>query len=164
MSGQGDEVLATVGVSPVRLGLATLVQGAIGVLLVAIALTSPPAGAGWRLVLLAAGAAALWNGWGLWKTGRRRLVLTRTALSDDTGVRLCTIAEVEAVARGVFALKPARGFALTLKAPAPRAWVPGLWWRIGRRLGVGGVTSAAETRLMAEIIEALLAERRGGRR
>jgi hypothetical protein len=147
----------------VRLWVGTIVQGALGVLLIVVALSAPPAGAGWLLVLLAAGAAALWNAWGLWKTRRRRLVLTREALSDDTGVRLCAIADVESVARGVFALKPARGFALTLKAPAPRAWVPGLWWRIGARLGVGGVTSAAEARLMAEMIEVLLAERRAGR-
>jgi hypothetical protein len=42
-------------------------------------------------------------------------------------------------------------------------WVPGLWWRIGRSVGVGGMTGAAETKMMAEMIEAMIAVRRARR-
>jgi hypothetical protein len=46
---------------------------------------------------------------------------------------------------------------LRLSDKAPRAWYPGLWWRMGRRVGIGGVTSAAQTKAMAEIIAAMIA-------
>lgn len=159
MNAKTGEVLATLGVSSARLALGTVGQAALGALLIAVAVTAPTPGIGWRLLLLGLGAFAVWNAWELWKAGRRRLILTRESLSDDEGRQLCAIADVASVSRSVFAMKPARGFALTLRSPAPRAWVPGLWWRVGRRLGVGGVTSAIETRLMAETIEALLARR-----
>ena len=41
----------------------------------------------------------------------------------------------------------------------PRRWWPGLWWSLGNRVGVGGVTSAAHTKAMAEIISAMIAQR-----
>jgi hypothetical protein len=39
------------------------------------------------------------------------------------------------------------------------AWVPGLWWRIGKRVGVGGVTPSQPARYMAEVMSAMILER-----
>jgi hypothetical protein len=89
----------------------------------------------------------------------RRLELTREALCDDQGRVLTTVANIRSVDRGVFALKPSSGFRLVLNAPGSSAWAPGLWWRIGRNLGVGGVTSGAEGKYMAEVVAAMIAER-----
>jgi hypothetical protein len=44
---------------------------------------------------------------------------------------------------------------------AGRRWQPGLWWRLGKRVGVGGVAPGHQTKAMAQIIEALLAEANG---
>lgn len=53
---------------------------------------------------------------------------------------------------------------LRLTRTQPRAWVPGLYWRIGGdRLAIGGgATNPAETRNMADRIGLLLAERTNG--
>ena len=45
---------------------------------------------------------------------------------------------------------------LKTKTPAARRWEPGLWWRIGRRIGVGGVTPASQSKVMADLISARL--------
>lgn len=153
------EVLVSIGASRPRLVVGVGMQVVLGALLVWVAMAHPPETLGWRLFLLAAGGVALWSAYASWLAGQRKITLTREALTDSSGAVLCRIEEIREVARGVFAFKPARGFSLVLKRPQKGGWAPGLWWRIGRRVGVGGMTGAAETRLMAEILEALLAER-----
>ena len=61
--------------------------------------------------------------------------------------------------RGTFAFKPSNGFLLRTATKQPRLWKPGLYWRMGRRIGVGGITRAAEAKLMADVIAVRLAER-----
>ncbi len=141
--------LITLRPSPPRLWFSVLSLGALGALMVWIALAHPPADLAWRVLLLLGGAAI---GWGAYRIVR---------LQDRALVR--RVDEIEALNRGVFAVKPARGFALALSRRGPRMWVPGLWWRIGRSVGVGGMTGAAETKMMAEMIEAMIAVRRSRR-
>ncbi len=160
-SADEHKVLVRVSASRGRLTAGTGLQILLGALLVWIAMARPPADVGWRLFLLAVGILALWSAIRTWRAGQLSLELTRAALRDSAGTELCRIDEIRRVDRGVFAFKPARGFALLLVRSRRRAWVPGLWWRVGRRIGVGGTTAAAETRLMAEIIDELLAERQG---
>lgn len=151
-----NQVLLELRPSLPRLWFAVVVQGALGVLLLWVALAHPPADLVWRVFLFVGGGLMAWSAVTLAKRADRRLVLTREALLDSGGGEVCKIDQIRAVRRGVFSFKPARGFALILDAGKPRAWVPGLWWRAGRRVGVGGVTGAAETRLLAETIEALI--------
>ncbi len=153
------DVLVSIGASRPRLVVGVGMQILLGAILIWVAAAHPPETIGWQLFLLAAGGAALWSAYASWAAGRRHLTLTRETLADSSGAVLCRIEDIREVSRGVFAFKPARGFSLVLKRPHKGAWAPGLWWRIGRRVGVGGMTGAAETRLMAEMIEALLAER-----
>jgi hypothetical protein len=86
-------------------------------------------------------------------------LLTEAALIDSRDGEICRIDDIAQLNRGVFAVKPARGFVLSLSGAPGRHWVPGLWWRIGRSVGVGGMTGAAETKLMAEMIEAMVMTR-----
>jgi hypothetical protein len=55
-------------------------------------------------------------------------------------------------------MKPSNGFTVVMETKQPRAWAPGLWWRVGRRVGVGGVTGASQTKFMAEQIALRLAQ------
>ena len=87
------------------------------------------------------------------------LELTRQELRDTTGAVLARMDEVEALDRGMFAFKPSNGFLMRLNITKPRAWRPGLWWSLGSRVGVGGMTPAHEAKFMAEVIASLLAER-----
>jgi hypothetical protein len=154
-----DTPLFTLRPSAPRLWFSVVALGALGALMLWIALAQPPSALGWRVFLLLGGAGICWNAWRLVELRERALVLTREALIDTRYGEVCRIGEIEQLNRGVFAVKPARGFALALSARRGRQWVPGLWWRIGRSVGVGGMTGAAETKLMAEMIEAMLMTR-----
>ena len=85
--------------------------------------------------------------------------LTETDLQDSSGMVLAQIDDVRSVQRGTFAFKPSNGFTPVLKIKKPRAWLLGLWWRIGRRVGVGGVTSAGQAKFMAERINMMIKEK-----
>ena len=141
------------------LGVGMLV--ALGGFLVAIALARPPEALGWRLFLLVAGGGALWLGWRMWAASARGLVLTEEGLREagEGGRWVAPVEAVAGVERGAFAFKPSNGFSLRMRAPGPRAWVPGVWWRVGRRVGVGGVLRAGEARAAADMIH-LMAEGR----
>ena len=77
-------------------------------------------------------------------------------MRDSSGTVLARIDEIRSVVRGTFALKPSNGFTLVLNSKKPRAWMPGLWWRLGRRVGVGGVTNAGQAKFMAERISMMI--------
>ena len=84
---------------------------------------------------------------------------TRHELRDSAGGVLARMDEVTGLERGMFAFKPSNGFLLRLDTKKPRAWRPGLWWSLGSRIGVGGMTPAHQAKFMAEIIATLLAAR-----
>ena len=154
-----DTPLITVKPSPARLWFSVASLGALGALMLWIALAHPPAELGWRVFLLLGGGGIGWGAWRLVSLQDRALVLTQTSLFDTQAGEICRIADIAQINRGVFAVKPARGFALTLATRHQRRWVPGLWWRIGRSVGVGGMTGAVETKLLAEMIEAMVMTR-----
>lgn len=154
-----DTPLFTLKPSPPRLWFSVAALGALGALMLWIALAHPPEALGWRVFLLVAGGGIGWGAWRLVGLQDRALVLTRSALVDTRDGEICRIEEIAQINRGVFAVKPARGFALSLSARKGRHWVPGMWWRFGRSVGVGGMTGAAETKLLAEMIEAMVMTR-----
>ena len=154
----GNEVLATVKASVVRrwIGIGTL--GILGFLLIYVAFAQPPAFT-WQLFLLCVGALALWMADKMRRATERVIELTETELRDSSGAVLAQIGDIESVDRGFFAFKPTHGFLIKMKNPGARAWLPGLWWRVGRRIGVGGVTPGSQTRFMSEMLAAILAQR-----
>ena len=146
-----DGVYATVQASSVRRIFAFGVIGGLGALVIYTALVRPPAVL-WLIVMLVFGCAMLVLAEAMRRATVRVLELTATELRDDTGAVLALLSDVAQVERGAFAFKPSNGFTLVLKTKQPRAWAPGLWWRLGRRVGVGGVTSAGQAKFMAEQI------------
>ena len=122
-----------------------------------MAFAQPPAILTWQAFLVLLGLGCLWFAHRLQLATTRKLHLTETALIDSEGEVLARVEDIVSVNRGMLAIKPSNGFMLLLKDPAPRAWQPGLWWRFGRRVAVGGVTSGGQTRPMADIIAAMIA-------
>lgn len=145
-------IRARLAAPPARRMVATGMIAALGVLILWIAVAHPPAALGWRLFLLAGSAGTLWLAVRLWQATGVVLELTGVELREAGGRRLARIDEIEAVNRGVFALKPSNGFTLVLRAAPGAVWAPGLWWRLGRRVGVGGVTGRFEGRRMADAL------------
>ncbi|SLN73702.1 hypothetical protein ROJ8625_03969 [Roseivivax jejudonensis] len=149
-----DEVLAVVAASAPRRWLGVGSVSTLGALLVGLAFGTP-LGPLWQAGFLLGGIAVLWAAREMWRGTRAILELTREELRERDGAVLARIEEVERVDRSMFAMKPSNGFLLVLNRPRTRAWRPGLWWRLGRRVAVGGVTSGGQTRPMADIIAAL---------
>ncbi len=155
-----DTVLATVAPSTFRRIMAVGMLWVLGALLLYVAFTSPPQVLLWQVVMLAVGVGCLMLGQRVWQATAVSIELTEQGLRDSAGRMLCKIEQMESIERGALAFKPSNGFVIRLTEPGARAWAPGLWWRFGRRLGVGGVTSVHQGKAMADKIAMRLAERR----
>lgn len=157
---EAARTLARITPPPARRWVAIVSVAALGGVTIWVALAHPP-GEVWALLfLLGFGAVTLYLAERLRRATGGALVLTEAGLFDGSGRCLARAEAIVAVNRGVFALKPSNGFVLVLDRAAGFAWEPGLWWRVGRRLGVGGVISGAEGRFMAEMAETLVARRK----
>ena len=156
-----DEVLAVVRASMGRriLGLTSLAL--LGVLLVYVAFSRPPA-LGWQLFLLVVGGGAIWMADAMRRATSSAVELTPRELRDADGTRIALVADIENLDRGFFAFKPSNGLLIKTRTGAARVWRPGLWWRTGRRIGVGGMTPGHQTKFMSEVLAALMVERDGG--
>lgn len=153
-----DGVYARVEASPMRRTSAVTLLFALGGLLLYVALIGG-ATALFTLGLIGGGGLAIWLGTSLFRATAGGLYLTADALCDAKGRVLAKVDDMQAVERGAFAFKPSHGFVVVLKHKAGRAWAPGLWWRMGRRLGIGGVLPSGQTKFMAEVIATWIALR-----
>ena len=156
------EVLMGLRASMGRRVLGVGALAGLGLMLVYLALVQLPS-AGWLFFMLGTGALSLWLAERMWRATGVHLELTREGLRSSDGTMIAPLADVAAVERGVFAFKPSSGFLIRLHGKAPKAWQPGLWWRLGRRVGVGGVTTSSEAKVMAEMMSDLAAARAADR-
>ncbi|MFV0514508.1 MAG: hypothetical protein ACK5MY_12910 [Jhaorihella sp.] len=156
-----NEVLAVLAASRPRRALAAGAVGLAGVGVIYGAVTGSMAPV-WQVLLALGGCAALWGAGRMWRATAGRIELTAAGLRGGDGIRIVPIGEIELLERGPFSAKPSNGFLIRLHRPGRAAWHPGMWWRLGRRVGVGGVSSRAEARVMAERLAGLLAARGPG--
>lgn len=155
-----DEILAVIEASGPRRWLAIAMLVGLGGMLIYLAFTAP-AGFAWQAFLLLFGAGCLWVSHRMNVATKTRLELTRDGFRDSEGALLAEISDIKSVSRGMLAFKPSNGFTLVLsQSKGPARWQPGLWWKFGKRVGVGGVTSGGQTKATAQIIEALIMEQR----
>ncbi len=154
-----DEILTTIRASGPRRAFGVVVLGLLGAFLIYVALGLPGGDLRWQVFLLVFGGLVLWLAHRMWRATGTVIELTEAELRCSDGTVIARVDQIRSLDRGTFAFKPSNGFMLRLSDKAPRAWYPGLWWRLSRRVGVGGVTSAAQTKAMAEIIAAMIAQR-----
>lgn len=131
---------------------------ALGVIMLYLSLVQSP-GPGWQVFMIVFAAASFWMAQRMWNATAHKLELTPDGLRSSDGRMLAPMADVVAVDRGVFAFKPSNGFTVKLSRKGSFAWEPGLWWRVGRRVGVGGVTHRTPAKIMAEMMEMRIARR-----
>ena len=127
----------------------------LGGLMIYVAFATPPAFA-WQMFLLLMGGASLWVGDKMRRATEGWIELTDDARVTHGGEVIARIDDIEKVERGMLAFKPSNGFMIKTKTPAARRWEPGLWWRMGRRIGVGGVTPASQSKVVADLISTKL--------
>lgn len=89
----------------------------------------------------------------------RRIDLTSAGLFEDDGTCVVKLQDVASVERGMLAFKPSNGFVIHTTAPTSPVWRPGLWWRFGTRVGIGGVVSQGQSRFMVDTLEQLVRDR-----
>ncbi|EPX85567.1 hypothetical protein [Salipiger mucosus] len=155
------EELMRAGATLPRRVIGTGTMAGLGLLLLWLVIDKPPEAVIWQVFLIVFGAGALWLAQIMWRATGRQLILTDAALEDSSGAVLVRVENVEKVDRSMFAMKPSNGFLVLLKEPQPRAWQPGLWWRSGRRVAIGGVTAARDTKPMADALSMLVMRHRG---
>ncbi|MEL6645490.1 MAG: hypothetical protein AAFQ79_16285 [Pseudomonadota bacterium] len=156
-----SDILATIHPRPARRWFGIAIQGALGALVISVGLVVSMDHALIKFLILAAGGFLAWGALGLYKATTHHIILTREELRDSAGHLIARVDDIAGIDRGAFAFKPSQGFLVRLNTPLPRHWAPGLWWRVGRYVGVGGVTPAGEGKFMAEMLAALVAERDG---
>ncbi|MEM1363368.1 MAG: hypothetical protein AAGF94_16915 [Pseudomonadota bacterium] len=155
-----QDILALITPSPLRRGIAVFFLAVLAGFLVLLSFRTLGGPVLSLFFLLSMAGLAAWMAARLWQATSVRLELTAEQLQSSTGEVLCRLDEIKSIDRGVFAFKPANGFVLRLKQGGrPRHWSPGLWWRMGRHVGVGGVTSSMEGRHMGELIAKNIADR-----
>ncbi|QFT59250.1 hypothetical protein FIU94_10475 [Sulfitobacter sp. THAF37] len=152
------EILATVQSSAGRRVLGIGCLAVLGVLLIYMAFNSPPA-LPWQVFLILVGAGALWCADAMRRATASRVELTPAVLRDADGTVIARVDQITGIDRGFFAFKPSNGFLLKLDTGGARVWRPGLWWRMGRRVGIGGMTPGSQTKFMSDVLSALLAQK-----
>ncbi|SFR56110.1 hypothetical protein [Litoreibacter janthinus] len=156
-----SEVIAGLIPSAPRRMFGTGVLYGLGFLLFYLVVTQPPQGLHLVFLLIVIGAASVYGGYKMWQVTGRMIELTEEELRLSDGTVIFRMDDVEKVDRSFFAFKPSNGFLVTLKTSHSVSWAPGLWWRFGKRVGVGGLTSGAEGKLMADTLAAMIAMRDG---
>jgi hypothetical protein len=152
------EVLATVQASAGRRAMGICCLGLLGLLLIYMAFMRAPA-LSWQLFLILVGAGSLWVADAMRRATASKLELTPLVLRDADGTVIAQVDQITGIDRGFFAFKPSNGFLLKLGEGGARHWRPGLWWRMGRRVGIGGMTPGSQTKFMADVLAALLAQK-----
>lgn len=141
------------GASPARRWIGVICLIALGV--VFAALVFQPGGVYARLFFLGLAISSFLMADRLRQSTADEIELTKNGLRTSSGLQLVTLKNVRAVERGALAFKPSNGFLVRMHEPEGRGWAPGLWWKRGRMLGVGGVVSGGQARAMAELLTAL---------
>ena len=151
--------LASLTPTPLKRAVSIVVLLLLGGMLVYLAMARPPQSILLQGYLLALGVLVLWLGETMRRATALGLVLFSDRLEDSSGRLICRVDDMAGVERGTFAFKPSNGFVIRTHSRGARHWAPGLWWQMGRRIGVGGVTPAGPAKFMAEMIAAMVAER-----
>lgn len=102
------------------------------------------------MIAIALGAVAL--ALAIWRGRSDSLEWTDAGLIDAAGQVVAARDRILKIDRNPLSLKPSNGFTLQMTDPQPRAWRPGLYWRVGQRVGVGGLTSPVAAKALADRI------------
>ena len=151
--------LASAAASVPRRWMGVGMLALLGGLLLYVALSTPPENVLWQVFLIVLGLASLGLAEKMRRATELSIYLTEAGLHDSAGEVIAPLDQIARIERGTFAFKPSHGFTVQLITPQPRRWKPGIWWRMGRRVGIGGVMPGGQTKFMAEMLQAMLAER-----
>lgn len=151
-----ERIISTLKPSPARRILASGASAGLGLVLLWLLVSQPGREPMLLIGLLTMSALCFGFAVVTWRATAKGLILTDDVLREDQGRVLFQLADVARIERSLLGWKPAGGFAVVTTTPKPRAWVPGLWWRAGRRVMIGGATNGGEAKAMADLMQAEL--------
>ncbi len=155
-----DPVIAKLEASPVRRGLALFVMMLLVSLLLYLGITTD-ASFFHKGFLVVVAATVFFMARAMQRGTTGHIELRDTGLFFENGQCLTLIDNITRVERGAFAFKPSNGFVVSLTQKTHRAWVPGLYWAFGTKIGIGGVTAPSDAKFMADTLAVLIAGRTG---
>jgi hypothetical protein len=158
----GKEVMTELYASTPRRVLGVGMLLILGALLVYTALAHPPGALGWQAFLLGMGGLCLWVAERMRQATQIGVELTEDGLHTTSGEVIAEIDDIHSVDRSIFVFKPSNGFIVRLKRSNSARWQPGMWWRMGSRIGIGGVTPGGQGKVMADVLSAMLLKRDRG--
>ncbi len=138
--------------SPSRRVIAVGMLMGLGALLVYLAFDPQIETLIWKALTCVIGIACIEVARRLWLATEVSVDLTIEGLRESNGRVICAFDNIKTVDRGAFSFKPSNGLLIRLYEPLDSAWAPGLWWRYGTRVGIGGITDAGQAKAMAEMI------------
>jgi len=145
-------VIAVVTPSAPRRVIAIGVLVCLGAMLLYLGFIMPAATLAWQGFMVAIGLLALFLADRVRRATLISIEMTDEVIQDSQGREICRLDDIVSVDSGALAFKPSGGFLIRTKHRGKRSWAPGIWWRIGRRIGIGGATSASQARYMADLI------------
>ncbi len=159
----GEDILCRLAPSKPRLWIGTFAVAGVAAVILWIAATGTFTPAS-RFLVAVFGVLMGLGAYKFYRSADVSLEFDGKTLSETGDGRvLAELDNIKRIERGALAFKPSSGFLIVLKAKAgPNAWVPGMWWRLGRHVGVGGIVPSHAGKFMAEMIEMRVAARDGG--
>ena len=155
-----SEILVKLEAAQPRRMFGVLAMIGLGLVLLYIVATYPPSKPVALVSLMATGMAFIWASTRLYRATTEVILLTREAITTESGDTICRIEDIASVDRGFFAFKPSNGFLIRTKTSRTRSWAPGMWWSFGKNIGIGGVTHPRQGKEMVSIIQMMLIERK----
>ena len=155
-----SEILVRLEAAQSRRMFGVITMIGLGLTLLYIVAEHPPSKPISLASLMIIGVAFIWASTRLYRSTADVILLTREAITTESGRTLCRIDDIVNVDRGFFAFKPSNGFLIRVKTPTTRSWAPGMWWSFGKNIGIGGVTAPRQGKEMAAIIQMMLIERK----
>lgn len=156
-----DDVLIRLPSSPLRRWALMLLVALFAAIFLQVGVELPMERPLVKIGAMLLGLLCIWQVIQLWKAGGRVIELTATELRENgTGRILARLEDIDRIDRSIIAWRPATGFLILLKQPSRRwATTPGMWWRVGRRIGIGGITPKLEGKAMSELLAEMLRSR-----
>ena len=104
-------------------------------------------------VNLTIGSVQFWAAYKVYVATNESLVFNDGKITSTDGTLVADVENIAKIDRSMFAFKPTNGLLIILRKPMPASWRPGLWWRCGRFVGIGGCTPKHHGKQFAEELE-----------
>ena len=79
-------------------------------------------------------------------------LINQSGLFNLDGSVICEIGDIERIDVSPYTFKSANGFIVILKTKSSFKSIPGLYWRLGKRISIGGLVSKNESKFLSQTL------------